>query len=157
MRLHLDHNDIKTGFAVGKAAAIADWAFRKEVRDFAAVVNRLRALKWQRDNPKRRKANANRYAAKPDVVARSLELSRRRRAARHRAEGKVFTCQLEHCGAQFCRVPGMRGMGMHPRFCTPGHYATWYDRQHRGDPAKQRTCSVCGGKGHNRRGCARGA
>lgn len=156
MRLALDHEDIKSGFSVGKAARMADWVFRREVREGEVVINRLRVLKWQRENPERKRANARRYAAKPAVAARGLAAGKRRRAERHRAEGKVFTCQLEGCGAQFCRLPGARGLGMHPRFCTPSHYATWYDRQ-KADPAKRRTCSVCGGKGHNRRRCPRAA
>jgi hypothetical protein len=156
VKLDLDHDDIKSGFAVGKAARMADWAFRRELREGEVVINRLRALKWQRENPDKRRVNANRYAAKPDNAERSLKLARARRAARHRAEGQVFTCQLAHCGAQFCRVPGVRGMGLHPRFCTPGHYATWRKRQ-TADPAKQRPCSVCAEKGHNRRGCRRRA
>lgn len=130
-RLDLDYEDMKSGFAVGKAAAMAEWSFRKELREFAPIVNRLRVLKWQRENPEKRRANANRYAAKPGNVERSLRLARKRRADRRRAEGQVFTCQLEDCGAQFCRVPGVRGMGLHPRFCRAGHYATWYSRQKR--------------------------
>ncbi len=154
MKLDLDHDDVKSGFAIGKVARMAEWLFRKERREGDKVVARVRSLKWQRENPERRRANANRYAAKPDVIARGLRLSKKRRAARHRADGKVFTCQLEGCGAQFCRVPGVRGMGMHPRFCTSSHYTVWRARQ-KADPAKRRTCSVCGGKGHNRRRCPR--
>jgi hypothetical protein len=130
-RLDLDYEDMKSGFAVGKAAAMAEWSFRKELREFAPIVNRLRVLKWQRENPEKRRAKANRYAAKAANAERGLMLARKRRADRRRAEGQVFTCQLEGCGAQFCRVPGVRGMGLHPRFCRPGHYATWYSRQKR--------------------------
>jgi hypothetical protein len=137
MRLDLDYEDVKTGFAVGKAAAMAEWSFRRELREFEPFVNRLRVLKWQRENPDRKRAKGRRYAAKPVVRARGLAAQKRRRMERHRAEGKVFTCQLEGCGAQFCRVPGVRGMGMHPRFCRPGHYATWYSRQ-KANQAKRR-------------------
>jgi hypothetical protein len=151
----IDGEDMKSGYTVGKAAAIAEWQFRKEVRDFVPVVNRLRVAKWQRENPERRRANANRYAAKPSVRARMLELARKRTLERHRAEGKVFTCELEHCRAQFCRVPGVRGMGMHPRFCSAGHYQTWHSRQKRkASGGNLKTCTACGEKGHSRRGCA---
>ena len=47
MRLALDHDDVKSGFAVGKAAALADWAFRKERREGDRLVAAVRALKWQ--------------------------------------------------------------------------------------------------------------
>ena len=156
MRLALDHDDVKSGFAVGKAAALADWAFRKERREGDRLVAAVRALKWQRENPERAKAIARKYDAKPDVRARVAQAQKRRRVERHRAEGRVFACQLPGCGAQFCRVPGVRGMGLHPRFCTPGHYVTIRKRQ-KADPAKRRACSTCGERGHNRRRCTRGA
>ena len=156
MKLDLEYDDIKTGFAVGRAARMADWLFRKERREGDRLVALVRSLKWQHDNPERRRAIARKYAAKPDVRARQIQANKRRRHARHRAEGQVFTCQLEGCGAQFCRVPGVRGLGLHPRFCRPAHYVIWRTRQ-KADPAKRRACSLCGGKGHNRRRCPRGA
>lgn len=152
-RLDLEYEDIKSGFAVGKAAAISDWAFRKEVRDFKVLVDRLRMSQWQRENPEKKAAKDRRWRRKPGVVAAILAKAKERRAARHRAEGKVFTCQLDYCGAQFCRVPGSRGPAMHPRFCRETHYQTWKKREKNKGAKDQKTCSVCGAKGHNRRGC----
>lgn len=46
------------GFQVGKSAALLDYAHRKEAREFAALVNRLRAQKWYRENTERARAAA---------------------------------------------------------------------------------------------------
>jgi hypothetical protein len=53
--LDLDYSE-RAGFMTGKSAAIADWRHRKEVRDFGALVNRLRVLKWQRENAEKHHA-----------------------------------------------------------------------------------------------------
>jgi len=195
-RPDLEFEEVKTGFAVGKAAAMAEWSFRKEKRDFAVIVKRLlnkryfanprvavenrrRSRAWALANPGKRKVIANRYAAKPAVRQRQLAQQKARLAAKRRSEGKVFVCKLEGCGAEFCRLPGIRGMGMHPGFCMPTHYSQWYYRHKRTEAQrteilkKQREqyaasldapkawrgvlhCSKCGGTGHNRRRCFAG-
>jgi hypothetical protein len=47
--LHIDHSDLKHGFAIGKAHKLAEWSFRKEEREFERLCNRLRAAKWWRE------------------------------------------------------------------------------------------------------------
>lgn len=116
---------------------------------FHALVNRLRVKKWVKDNPEKRKAIANRYAAKPGVVARIVNLARQRRAARFRAEAKVITC--DECGAQFCLVFPQRG-NRPRRFCDVNCTArAWQRKKRRDSGVKETGCRVCGGVGHNAR------
>lgn len=110
----VDYEDLKSGFQSGKAAALADWAFRKEQAEFVKVVNRLRVRKWAKENPEKRRAIANRYARKPGVSDRTTLLSKRRRHERHRKAGKVIVCA--ECRAAFCEVKPRRGLPR--RFCT---------------------------------------
>lgn len=117
------------GFLVGRAAALADWAHKKEKREFAKLVARLRALRWFRANRARAMANIRRWQAanrgKMNVYNRSWRASnraayrdgqRRRKLAalRRRAEAKVYACVI--CKAEWCRwIPPGSGIGMGAR------------------------------------------
>ncbi len=57
-----EHFTEAAGFLTGRSAALADWHFRRDQRDFAALCARLYARKWYL-------ANARRIAA--DYRARS--------------------------------------------------------------------------------------
>lgn len=103
----LDYSE-RAGFLTGKAAAMADWSFRKEARAFKAVVNRLRVAKWQRANVDRKRANARKYARKPEVKAAYNEAARARRAAK---PSEVIVCA--ECSQQFSRAR----KGPRPKFC----------------------------------------
>lgn len=114
-RVAVDYEDMKMGFQFGKAAALSDWSFRNEQAAFKKVVNRLRAKKWARENPEKRRAIANRYARKPGVSARQVALSKKRRHARHRAAAPVVTCA--ECRVEFCATKPQRG-GRPRKYCS---------------------------------------
>jgi len=85
---------------------------------FARKIAVLRAVKWQRENPERRKVIANRYAQKPENAKHSIDLARERRQRAHREAAEVFTCATADCGAQFCLVPWAKRGGRPQRFCS---------------------------------------
>lgn len=101
-------------------------------REFAKVVNRLRAKKWAKENPERRKEIARRYYQKPDKKARQLELAAKRYKARQRTEARVFTCR--ECSAEFCKAPWTKGPL--PNFCRDACYQV--NRYHRLRPGARR-------------------
>lgn len=141
MRLDLDYEDMKSGFAVGKAAAIADWQFRKEQNDgdFKHLVWRLQAKKYWAAKPSERKARIFGYRRRwalehPEQVKASAAKARkklrgdpRKRAkeladkrARHaeksqaRRAATVYTCAV--CEVQWCqlgRIPARP-----PKYCV---------------------------------------
>lgn len=81
----------------------------------------LRAVKWNREHPERRREIANRYARKPEVVERHSKASTRRRRAQRQArrlagQAEVYRCQ--GCGAEWCPAPWTRGMAGRGQFCT---------------------------------------
>lgn len=116
MNLDLDFEDRQTGMLIGRAAAMADWSFRRDQRDFAKLVAVLRAKKWAQENPEQRKAIANRYAAKPEARAQALQLAKERRA---RKPIPVLVCS--ECAALFIKA-GRKG-GTVPKFCSTACYS----------------------------------
>jgi hypothetical protein len=107
----------RDGFQVGKAAALSDWAFNKEKRDFNKLIAVLRATKWNKEHLERHRAHALAYSSKPEVMAKSEAARRARIIAAHRANPEIFTC-LE-CGSQWCLIKPRRGPI--PEFCTDAH------------------------------------
>lgn len=109
MKLAIDHDDLAHGFAIGKAHAIAEWAHRREQREFAALCKRLGVARWYRRvkaaggeqwdrmlaawRVHNRRASAKRSAAKRAAFDRTLALA---------------TCPT--CGDPFVRTwgPGRR-------------------------------------------------
>lgn len=85
---------------------------------FEKKIATLRATKWAKENPERRKTNANRYANKPENSKHSVDLARERRQQRHRGEAKVFTCADVDCRLQWCLVPWAKRGGRPQRFCS---------------------------------------
>lgn len=157
-RPDLDFEDVKSGFAVGRAAAISDWQFRKEVRDGEKQIAVLRAKKWAKEHPEQRKANVLRYIHKPAVKARQLKQQKARRWARICRERGVFTCEWKRCGAQFCQVPWC-AKGPPPRYCSDSHSSMAYAARRTPSRLSNRpyTCGICGETGHSRRSCSAGA
>jgi hypothetical protein len=101
-------------------------------REFEALVNRLRAKKWANENPERRRAIANRYALKPENMARSIANARKRRLERVR--GRVVACG--DCGAEFCQVRPKRGIQR--AFCSVNCQArAAYHRKHPNAPRRK--------------------
>lgn len=86
-----------------RAQKLSDWGVVGEL----AV---LRAAKWSRENPQRRKEIANRYARRPEVRERQNERARQLRAVK---PIRVLVC-LE-CGGWFIKA-GRKG-GTVPEFC----------------------------------------
>jgi len=114
-RLALDHDDVKHGFMVGRAARLADWAFKKEQREFAVVIGRLRAKRWAEQNYERSLANRRRWAR----AHRDAETSRVKNWRHTRTKSKVFTCASPGCDVQWCRVPFGRMRGnIRPKYCS---------------------------------------
>lgn len=132
-RLDVDYEDMKTGFQSGRAAALSDWSFRKEQKEFATVVNRLRVKKWAKENPEKRRRNANRYASKPAVKARQRAWQIRRRHGALKARATVYVCVEPDCRAEWCRVPGTYRGGPTPRYCSSAcSQRNRYQRKHPG-------------------------
>lgn len=111
--LDLDFNEIESGMMSGKAAAIADWRFRKEARDFNRQIACLRASKWNREHPERRREIMKAHNAKPERRAAQNECHRRRRAAKPR---ETFVCA--ECGQTKERAR----KGPPPKFCGSACY-----------------------------------
>lgn len=93
--LDLDFRELD-GFMFGKEAALADWRFRKEQKEFAQLVDKLRSRKWKREhrprcNDLKRESNARLLAADPERLR-----SRRRRAqAKWRAKNPEKTREAQ--------------------------------------------------------------
>lgn len=113
-----DENGRVVGYGVGKEAAMRDWRFRKENRDFEKLVVCLRAVKWNRANPGRRRTIQAKYNAKPERREAQNSADRARRARAFRASPEVFTCA--ECGSTWCRVPWARGPK--PTYCGAACY-----------------------------------
>lgn len=131
-RLAVDFNDLKTGFQSGRAARLSDWAFRKEQREFSRLVGILRARKWDRENPERKRELKRRWSARPDVKPKLVEHVKRWRHARARL--RVEVCACPGCDVQWCRVPFGRLRGnVRPRFCSKlcRNRARWDRRKQR--------------------------
>lgn len=84
------------GFQVGKSAALLDYAHRKEAREFAALVNRLRTQKWYRENTERARAAAQaRWNANREAMLAQMK------AAYHAKLGPKPLRKCEECGEPF--------------------------------------------------------
>lgn len=115
----LIQGDWLDGFSSGKKAALLDWSFRREQRDFDKLVQRLRVRKWQKEHPAQKAASQKRYNDKPSSRAKMLACQKAARRRRQRAAPTLFTC--ERCGVQWCKAPWTRGL--RPRFCGDNCYA----------------------------------
>ena len=109
----------KNGFLVGKSAALADWRFRQEEREFDALCARLR----QRNRLRR-----------PEVAAHRNAVRRDRRAESHR--GVVLACAV--CVVEFCRVSIA---GHAPTYCS--HECLLSARRERRRQRESQACA-CG-------------
>jgi hypothetical protein len=140
----VDYEDMKSGFQAPRAAALADWAFRKEQQEFGVLVNRLRARKWAKDHPERANARSRKWQAAHRAAVQDAQ--RRRRFKRWVARaGQGIVCA--DCGVWFCEARPRKGMAR--RFCSAA--CRWRlltrenARRHRAERgAKQR-------RAHNRR------
>lgn len=137
-----DESGRVVGFGVGKEAAMRDWRHRKEERDFAKLVNRLRVRRWVRENPERRRTYAREYARLPDQLEKRRAWKAKRRAKLRRET--VYTC--ESCGSQWCRVPWMQPRS-NTRFCSNRcvkRAARAAEGRRKALEAVPRACSECG-------------
>lgn len=92
------------GFAVGREARMRDWVHRREERDFEKLIAKLRAAKWAKANPARRRVIVQRWEARHVPERRAAQRARRARA--YRASPTVYTCR--GCGAKWCKAPWIR-------------------------------------------------
>lgn len=114
-RLPLDFEEVRGGMLVGRAAALAEWQWQREKRDFRRLVKNLTHYAWCRSHRELRREIANAYRRKPEVSARLAARKRRVRLAQYKDAPPVFTCR--NCGAQFSHVPWRRMGGPVPHFC----------------------------------------
>lgn len=106
----VDYDEMKNGFQSPKAAALADWSFRKEEREFKRLVSRLAAKKWYHDHKgdegyeARRQRNIAQGAAwtKANRALCNERQNRRRREEWEARAGKGITC--DDCGVWFCEA-----------------------------------------------------
>lgn len=98
------------GFQVGRAAALADWHFRKEQKAFRKLCRLLYLRSYVEAHREQRRDICRRYANKADVKARANERARARRARKPRP---VLVCK--ECEARFTKR-GRPG-GTVPEFC----------------------------------------
>lgn len=110
-----DEHGRVVGFAVGREARMRDWLHRKEEREFAKLIVRLRVRKYQRANRPKINAYRREYEARPEVVPGLRAKQRARRARAYRASATVYTCR--GCGAKWCKAPWVRN-----------HSAIWCSR-----------------------------
>jgi ribosomal protein L24E len=151
--LHIDHGDLKHGFAIGKAHNLAEWSFRKDEREFANLCNKLYLAKWYRA------AKAEGGERWQRIIA-SHKAARAKRNADRRAKYETpLVC--DHCGGGF--LPVVRG-GRRQRFCTRKcSQAAWWkarpeysrdrSRLRRAKPPVTITCDGCGCEFVKRRKC----
>jgi hypothetical protein len=102
--LHIDHGDLKHGFAIGKAHKLAEWSFRKDEREFEKLCNRLRAAKWWREM----KAEGGERWQR--AVARYSKTNAERRGEKLAAfEARIVVHECPCCGERFLPAfqPGM--------------------------------------------------
>jgi hypothetical protein len=116
--LEVDYSE-RAGFLTGKAAAIAEWSHRKEVKAFAKVVEVLRVTKWRKEKPDLAREIMRRQCEREKIARRLLR------------DPTVLTCL--HCGAQWCRV-SRRFWPYGPTFCTAEHGRSYRYEQQRQDP-----------------------
>lgn len=121
-------------FLIGRQAALADWHFRRDQKDFAKLCQRLLARRWYI-------ANARRVLDERKARTEAAALARR---------GEVITCK--GCRMEFCQVvtEAARPRGQRPEFCSMRCYlASWYAPQSAAKKesraAQELTCAACGG------------
>lgn len=155
-----EKRDAEQGFVVRgeKEVRLREWFSLHEAGekagDFDKRVAVLRAKKWAKEHPERRKAIALRYMHKPEVKARQLKQQKARRHDRIKA-GAVYTCQWKRCGVQWCQLP-WAAKGPRKLYCCDSHSSMAYaDRKKSGKPrtAHVYRCGLCGGNGHARTTC----
>jgi len=93
----------RDGALVGKSAAIADWRFRSEQRDFEKLVQRLRSRNWaRRERAERPEVARTRLKRWRDANRERVRAADRRRRARKRRT-RLIACKV--CAA---KVPATR-------------------------------------------------
>lgn len=153
-------DDWLDGMLVGRAAALSDWAFRKEQREFAQIVQRLQNRNYarriralpagsrQRENLRaQQKKAAQKYnASVAGQAVKQAWQNRTRRAKAAKRPRKVSECR--NCGAHLVAHP----IAKIPRaYCNSACRQRWALTQRGRSPRHK--CSLCGESGHNRLTC----
>lgn len=79
-----------------RSAAIADWSFRREQRDFAKLCNRLRVRRWYKRHPEKKRESLRAWRARNPELVRAAK--RRHYAKRKLRFGKA---KCDRCGETF--------------------------------------------------------
>lgn len=101
-------DDWVDGFLIGKAAAMSEWALRKEIDDpeFERLCRRLYKRKWARENHERLKErlleSCRRYRARHPE--RLKEINRRAKRKRREQNPRSFRCR--DCDAEIVVIHG---------------------------------------------------
>lgn len=100
------------GMLIGRQAALADWSFRKEQKQFKKLVANLQARKQRKAKPELYRAIVAKSKARPEYKAAE---SKRRKLARLKAwQASVKELVCEECRETFRR----KRNGKRPRFCS---------------------------------------
>jgi hypothetical protein len=155
--IRVDDEGRADGFLVGREAALADWADRKESRAFEALAHRLYVRKWVRKVTAERgssyaklRAAQKRHRDTDEYRESAAAYERNRRREKYKRNPIVCVC-IE-CGSSWCLL--FRDAMRPAEFCSVscGHA---HRRRRRVGPSK-RACSKCGAVGHARQRCPSG-
>jgi len=112
------------GYLVGKAAAMAEYAWKREKREFAALCMRLYrrnwARRWRQLNPERARSIYRRWQANHREQIRASDRARR---VRRRAMNPILCCCAQ-CSQSWEITRGRRS-----RFCSRHCRNAWHSRR----------------------------
>ncbi len=150
--LHIDHGDLKHGFAIGKAQRLQDWEFRRDEKAFEQLCNRLKVAKWYREVKAEGGERWARVIASWHASAKKQQAKKTAaKRAKWEASIKVGTCP--QCENAF------RG-GQRRKYCSPACASKGWEaanREHITTKQRERrraiilaaksplTCAHCGG------------
>jgi hypothetical protein len=127
--MDLDINEIETGMLSGKAAALADWRFRKDQRDFRKLCERLAQRNRRRANPDRFRSAARLHYARHRERYMAMRAARRAqlRATCHQCGCRFAPCRLKPAkwctkkcaNAYWAKHRKSRNRGLRNRQLTP--------------------------------------
>ncbi len=145
-------NDLRDGFLVGKQARISEWSAKKEKQQTDKLVATLRATKWNRAHPDRKRQLARECHRRHKDEYNARKRDHDRKAPRTRA--------CDWCGQPY-ELPYPHPRGGIKRTCSAACRHELDNANARREQAAKRSaagrrvtaCTRCGEPGHNRRTC----
>lgn len=122
-----EDGQLQPGFQVGRAAALAEWEFRKQLREDRKLFARLYSRNWARRLRERDPERAREYCRKwrRENPERSREVERERMRRKRRAWAKLNPCTCEECGATWLPCDGRK----RGRWCSKACANRWHGRK----------------------------